>query len=779
MEALPHLITDLGLILGAAAIVTILFKWLKQPLVLGYLIAGFLVGPNLHLTPTIVEINNIKVWAEIGVIFLLFGLGLEFSFKKLMRVGAPASITAIIEVSGMVFFGYVLGKLMNWSQIDSIFLGGVLGISSTTIIMRAFDEAGVKGKQFAGLVFGILVMEDLLAIVLLVLLTTISISSNFSGTDMLLSVAKLIFFLVLWFLLGIFFVPTLLRWAKKLLNEEMLLITSLALCILMVWLASVVGFSPALGAFIMGSILAETIYAEKIEHLLKPVKDLFGAVFFVSVGMLFNPSIFVNYAWLIILLIFIIILGKIFNVTIGALVSGQPLKISVQAGFSLAQIGEFSFIIASLGMTLKVTSDFIYPIAIAVSAITTFTTPYLLKLAEPFYNWLVKVLPPSWLKAMNRYSNRTQKQSNVNEWQAYVRSWLINSFLISILITSIVLLSSYYLLPFTRTKLGDNTWTTIVGTIGTLIFVSPFLWRLLIPYNRERLQILAAKKRFRGSIYLLHFIRIAIAIFLIGFLLERFFSPKIALVVSVLLFATLILLSNKIRVLYTRIKKQFLLNYNEREQIKKPDVQEELAPWDAHLASYVIDSNFIGIGKTLQELAWRENFGINVARIFRGNKIINTPNKFEKIYPLDKLAVIGTDEQLTSFSWKLNNSIDETVTTVNSTNRNEVILSHIIIAPKSNFAGKTIRESGIRESTHGIVVGVESNGERMINPESIYVMKTGDILWIVGDKLRLTALKKAEEKLGVKVEEEEELKSEANFTETLIENENNINNREI
>lgn len=745
MNHIPHLITDLGLILGAAAIVTILFKWLKQPLVLGYLIAGFIVGPNLHLTPSIAEIQNIKVWAEIGVIFLLFGLGLEFSFKKLMKVGAPASITALIEVSGMFFYGYVFGKLLGWSHIDSIFLGGILGISSTTIIMRAFDEAGVKGKQFAGLVFGILVMEDLLAIVLMVLLTTLSISSNFSGTDMLFSVAKLIFFLVLWFILGIFFVPTLLRWSKKLLNDEMLLITSLALCILMVWLASIVGFSPALGAFIMGSILAETVYAEKIEHLLKPVKDLFGAVFFVSVGMLFNPSIVVEYAWLIAILIVIIILGKIINVTIGALVSGQPLKISIQAGFSLAQIGEFSFIIASLGLTLKVTSDFLYPIAIAVSAITTFTTPYLLKLAEPFYNWLVKALPPSWVKAMNRYSNRSQKQNNVSKWQEYVRSWMINSLLISILITSIVILSSYYLLPFTRTKLGDNTWATLVGTIGTFIFMSPFLWTLITPHKKDKLKELAANHRFKGSIFLLHIIRIAIAIFLIGFLLDRFFSPKIALIVSVILFIILLLLSKKIQALYTRLRKQFLLNYNEREENKKLDLQSELAPWDAHIVNYKIDANLPGIGQTLLELGWREKYGINIARILRGDKIINTPSRYERIFPSDKLSIIGTDEQLMNFSRLIQNSEDEKNEPSDYSKRNEITLEQLVIIPNSNFDGKTIRASGIREQAHGIVVGIETNGDRMINPDSFYTMKAGDILWIVGDKLRITAIKKAEE----------------------------------
>lgn len=773
MNHIPQLITDLGLILGAAAIVTILFKWLKQPLVLGYLIAGFLVGPNLHLTPSIAEIANIKVWAEIGVIFLLFGLGLEFSFKKLMKVGAPASITAIIEVSSMVFLGFMLGKLMGWKQIDCIFLGGVMSISSTTIIMRAFDELGVKGKQFAGLVFGILVVEDLIAIVLLVLLTTLSISSTFSGSDMLFSVVKLIFFLALWFVLGIFFVPTILRKAKKLLNDEMLLITSLALCILMVWLAARVGFSPALGAFIMGSILAETVYAERIEHLLKPVKDLFGAVFFVSVGMLFNPQVVMDYAGIIALMIVVIISGKFIFASLGALLSGQALKTSVQAGFSLTQIGEFSFIIASLGLSLNVTSDFIYPIAIAVSAITSFTTPYLLKLSDPFYNWIVKILPVNWVKAINRYSNRSQKQSIKNEWQEYVRSWIISSFLLTVLISFVVLLSSYYILPYTRTKLGDNTWATIVGSILALIVMAPFLWNLVIPFKKDKLKELAQIQRFRGSLYVLHFIRIAIAIFLIGFLLDRFFSPKIALTVSIIMFIILIIFSKKIQALYNKLKNQFLLNYNEREAIKITEVQSELAPWDAHIVNFTVDANFNGIGQTLLELGWREDFGINIARIFRGEKIINTPGRYERIFPSDKLSIIGTDEQLMQFSSFMKAEVENKKESTTQVKRNEITLEQLIIIPNSLFVNKTIRESKIREQTHGIVVGVETNGERIVNPESVYTIKTGDILWIVGDKLRIAAIKKAEEELAAilknNVDEREEFSnfsSEESYTNT-------------
>jgi len=745
MDKLPHLITDLGLILGAAAVVTIIFRWLKQPIVLGYLIAGFLVGQNFKLFPSIYDAESINVWATIGVIFLLFGLGLEFSFKKLIRVGGSASITAIIEVSTMVFIGYIIGTLMGWSKIDSLFLGGIISISSTIIIIRAFEESGLKGKKFAGLVIGILVVEDLLAILLMVLLTTISVSNQFSGTDMLMSIVKLLFFLILWFVLGIFFIPTLLRWSKKLMTEEMLLITSLALCVMMVWLASAVGFSPALGAFIMGSILAETIYAEKINQLLNPVKNLFGAVFFVSVGMLFNPQMVIEYAVPIVIIIFAVIIGKIVANTFGALVSAQPLKVSLQTGFSLAQIGEFSFIIATLGYSLKVTSEFLYPIAVAVSAITTFSTPYLLKTAEPFYNWLNKILPSSWIKSLNRYSNRSQKQSITNEWQTYIRGWFIQTIILTVFITAIVLLSSYYILPYTRTRLGDNTWITVVVAIGTAIVIAPFIWTLIMPYKRDKLQELIKKHKLKGSIFLLHILKIVVAIFLVGFLLDRFFSTQIALLITVLMFITLILLSKKVQLLYTRIKGQFLSNYHAREDAEKQDLQAELAPWDAHIANFQIEAHCPGVGKTLQELAWREAFGINVARILRGNKIINAPSRYERIFPTDKLSIIGTDEQLMNFNQIMTNNAAQVKETIDTSLKNEIILGHLTIGSHSSLIEQTIRQSGIREKTHGIIVGIETNGQRIINPESTYIMKVGDILWIVGDKLRIASLKKIEE----------------------------------
>lgn len=742
MLHLPNLIADLGLILGAAAIVTILFKWLKQPLVLGYLIAGFLVGPHFTVFPTVVDTENIKVWAEIGVIILLFSLGLEFSFKKLLKVGTPASVTAIVEVLFMLMIGYVVGSLMGWTKMDSIFLGGVLSISSTTIIIRAFEELGVKGHKFANLVFGILIVEDLVAILLLVLLSTLAVSAQSAGMEMMISVAKLIFFLVLWFISGIFFLPTFLRKAKKFMNDEMLLITSLALCIGMVWLATYVGFSPALGAFIMGSILAETVYAEKIEHLIKPVKDLFGAVFFVSVGMLFDPVMLAQYAWPVMLIIIVTLIGKTVSTMAGALISGQPLKSSVQAGMSLSQIGEFSFIIATLGETLRVTSSFLYPIAVAVSAITTFTTPYMIRLSEPLYEWMQKKLPNGFTEAIHKYSSKSQSISNSTDWQVYVRSGLVNAIFVTIITTAIVLLSSHYLLPFTRTRLGDNTWTTIVGAILTLLLMAPFLWALLFRQHRKDLSSkFIQQNRYKTGMLVFQLFRTAIAIFLIGFLVDRFFSPQIAFVVTIGMLSLLLVFSNRIQLLYTKIRKRFLANYNEREAVQAR--KNMLAPWDAHMAEFLINADMPGVGKSLRELEWREKYGINVAMIERGSKMIATPKRGQVIFPGDLISVIGTDEQIDKFRADMESA------SVLAIERKpvEVVLEHFVIGENSTFANKNIREGEIREKIRGIVVGVENEQGRLVNPDSSYVIMPGDIVWVVGDRLRLLTLQKTEQLL--------------------------------
>ena len=383
MSELAPLIEDLALILFSAGVMTLLFKKLKQPLVLGYIVAGFLASPHLSYTPSVVDSENVHLWADIGVIFLLFALGLEFSFKKIVKVGGSAIIAACTIIFCMIFLGVSVGTLFAWSRMDCLFLGGMLAMSSTTIIYKAFADLDLFNKQFTQLVMSILILEDILAIVLMVLLSTMAVSNNVEGLDLLLSIGKLGFFLILWFVVGIWLIPLLLRKTRKLMSDETLLIVSLAMCFFMVVIAAQTGFSAAFGAFIMGSILAETVEAEHIDHLVKPVKDLFGAIFFVSVGMMVDPSMILEYAVPILAITLTILLGQSIFGSLGVLLSGQTLKTSMQCGFSLTQIGEFAFIIASLGVSLGVTSNFLYPIVVAVSVITTFLTPYMIRLAEP------------------------------------------------------------------------------------------------------------------------------------------------------------------------------------------------------------------------------------------------------------------------------------------------------------------------------------------------------------------------------------------------------------
>ncbi|AOZ98274.1 MULTISPECIES: cation:proton antiporter domain-containing protein [Flavobacterium] len=723
---LKPLISDLGLILMTAGIAVLIFKKLKQPLVLGYLIAGFLAGNHFDFFPSIKDIKSVEIWAEIGIIFLLFSLGLEFSFKKLMKVGGTSSITALTQIIAMVCIGFLVGQWMGWSTMNSIFLGATLSISSTTIILKTFDELGVKSQKFAGNVFGALIVEDIVAIVMLVLLSTVAVSDQISGTSLLQSIFKLVFFLIIWFLGGIFIIPTILKKAKHLLTDEMLLIISLALCLMMVGLAANVGFSPALGAFIMGSIIAETTQAEHIEHLVKPVKDLFGAVFFVSVGMLIDPDTLITYAVPVSIITLVTIFGKALSSTFGALLSGQPLRQSVQTGMSLAQIGEFSFIIASLGISLKVTSDFLYPIVVAVSAVTTFTTPFLVKMADPFAGYLEKKLPRKWIRRIDRYSANAQAIRSVSTWQVVIRAHLLQIVLHTIIITSVILLSSKYVLPLVENSKFGNA----IAALITIVIISPFLWALsLRRVAVKEVDQLFEERKYRGPILMLFFIRMGLAVFYIGFLLNIFFSPLIAIFALVMAIVIYLLFPKQLHEQYHKIENHFLTNLNDREQKKIDRRYANLNPWDGHMTTFEISKESNLAGKTLREIKMRELVGVNIAYIKRGEIIIQIPNKNERLFPGDEICVIGTDAQTKEFSKFLTQHEVEVANTITD----EIILRQIELT-NEEFIGLSVGQSKLRERTHGLLVGVERKGQRMLNPESNIVLEKNDLLWLVGDK---------------------------------------------
>ncbi|MES3018728.1 MAG: cation:proton antiporter [Bacteroidota bacterium] len=751
MGHLPDLIRDLALILIAGAVTTLIFRKIKQPLVLGYIIAGFLVGPHFHVLPTVADSENIEVLAEIGVIFLLFNLGLEFSFKKLMRVGGSASITAFVEIAFITVAGYYTGKLMGWSTMDSLFLGGMLASSSTTIIIRAFDELGVKTKQYARIVFGVLVVEDIVVILLMVLLSTIAVTKQFEGGEIIFTISKLLFFLALWFIAGIFLLPTLLKRAKSLMDEETLLILSIGLCLGMVVLATEVGFSAELGAFIMGSIIAETTSAEKVEHVTKPVKDLFGAVFFVSVGMMIDPQAIFQYGWPVIIVTLLTLFGKLLSTTLGALLSGQPLKQSVQVGMSMAQIGEFAFIVATLGLSLGVISDFLFPVAVGASAITTFTTPYMIRFSEPLYHFLERVLPPRVIKRLNDYSSGTQDIQAENEWKGVLKSYgmiiLTNGFILLVLIV----FSINFMIPFLKENIDDTTTVSIIALLVLLVIASPFLWALMTkrPNNMAYKEMWLEKKYSRGPLLLIEIARVLIGVFLVSFWVFEIFDTGVAILIAVpIILAVVFVFTKRIQAFYQRIEGRFLGNLNAREadvynsldanvSRKNASLEAKLTPWDAHIVQLQVSPEADYIGRTLPELAWREKHGINIVYVKRGEKMILAPDRSFILLPFDQVGIIATDDQIQSFK-----PVFDSVNTIESSaiDINDVSLQRIVVNEFTKLKGVTIRNSGVRERTNGLIIGIERNNERMLNPDSTTVFEWNDIVWIVGDRKKIQEL---------------------------------------
>ena len=499
MHSIHVLIVDLTLLTIYAAVTTLIFKKLKQPVVLGYILAGLLAGPFLKFVPTISDKEDLTLWADIGVIFLLFSLGLEFSFSKMMNVGKSAMITAMANILFMLFLGYNVGLLLGWSVIDSFFLGSMISMSSTTIIIKAFDDLNIKKQKFTDLVFGVLIVEDIVGILLLVLLPTIALSNTINSQDLLISSAKLVFFLVLCFIIGIYLVPTSLKKIAPYLNDELLLLIIIGLCFSMVLLANYFGFSSALGAFIMGSILAEIDILHRIENVLKPLKDFFGAIFFVSVGMMVDPIMFITYAWPILVITFIVITGKIIFSCFGFLYSGQTLKTAIQGGFSLAQVGEFAFIIASLGMSIGVLNARVYPIIVAVSVITTFLTPMMIKSSDAFYKKITKLIPANWNKYIERNTSlAVETQMEERRWKLLFKNYSLRLVLFSMILSTILGISSYFIKPFIHNLLPDLAARMAVTAI-TLAIMAPFLkaligWETIIPvYIKEKLSAIACK----------------------------------------------------------------------------------------------------------------------------------------------------------------------------------------------------------------------------------------------------------------------------------------------
>ncbi len=751
MAELPDLINDLALILISAGIVTLIFKKLKQPLVLGYIVAGFLVSPHMPYTASVVDGESIHLWADIGVMFLLFSLGLDFSFKKILKMGASPIISTITIIFFMSVIGVLVGHLFEWSKMDCIFLGGMLAMSSTTIIYKAFDDLGLRQQQFAGLVMSVLILEDILAIVMMVMLSAIASGNNPDSGQMLGSIAKIGFFLVLWLVVGIFAIPAFLRKVRSLVNAEVLLVVSLGLCCAMAVFSTKVGFSSAFGAFIMGSILAETIEAERIEKLVEPVKNLFGAIFFVSVGMLVDPVILVEYAIPIVTLVFAILLGQSIFGSIAFMLGGESLKSAMRCGFSMAQIGEFSFIIASLGLSLGVISDFLYPVVVAVSVITTFLTPYMIRLATPVYNSLERRLPSRLIQLLNHLSMSHPSSKEHSKWKKLLTQMTINTLIYSILTTAVITMMFTFVLPITRKMLPGwelHWYANAITGILTILIIAPFLRAIVMKKNHsEEWKALWAESNINRppllfTILVRAFISVSFIFYICNYLSR--FSSAIMITIGVLVVA-LIIISRSIKQRSIRLERLFILNLRSRDiaaQVhgkKRPLYEGRLLDRDVHIAVFDVPMDSLWMGSSLKQLRLGQKYGVHITSILRANHRLNIPDGEYIIYPGDKLEIIGSDDQLNKFKQAIESEVFGE--DLHLENR-EMKLRQMIIGGGSQFVGKTLKESGIRDIYSCMVVGLEEGKENLSPVSPNRRFQEGDIIWMVGEEEALQALLK-------------------------------------
>ena len=735
MSSLPPLFLDLAIILVTAGVITVVFKWLKQPLVLGYIVAGFFIGPFFPWFPAVKDATDVHVWSDIGIVFLMFALGLEFSIKKLKKVGATGAITALTELAIMFLIGSSVGRLLGWESMECIFLGCMLSISSTSIIIKSFEDLKLKQQKFTSSVTAVLVVEDLIAVLLLVLLSTVSVSRSFDGGELVMSLVKLVFFLIIWFTFGIFLIPTFLRWMRRYMTEETLCIVAVGLCFGMVVLASYAGFSTALGAFVMGAILSETIEADVIHRIITPIKNLFCAVFFVSVGMLVDPQILVKYIGPILIIAGTVIVFKSSAATMGFILSGKNMKTSIQSGFCFCQIGEFSFIIASLGLSFGVINPDIYPIIVSVSIITTFVTPYMIKAANPFYEKVEPRLPQRVKEALERYSNSAKQTNQTSSVRQFLKKQFSSILLYGAINTAIWLLSISLLKPFLNSMLVNadgepSFWGNMIGMMATLIIMIPFVWAIAVRnVNRERVkQMLDSRDYSQAVVIPVLLLRYFLALFFIGVVIGSYIHLAVGFLVILAIFIVLVVLLSKRTIsFYQRIENQFISNFNSRQaqqSFKIPTLLEN----NFYLERVSVTNYSRYSGVPLKDTNFREDYGINVVSIERAGKVYDLPPKEMVILPGDRLSVMGSEDQIAHLRAALEVEPDMLI---HDHSDNELNIYRLTVNQHNPFIGQTIAESRFNQHYHSMIIAIERDNRQILNPRSVTVFCEGDVVWFV------------------------------------------------
>ena len=732
------LIGDLAWILLLGAVATLIFKKLKQPVVLGYILAGFLASPKFEYLPSISDLENIEFWAQVGIVVLMFTLGLEFSFKKLLNSGASAVVTALIIITGMTFAGFGVGCLLHFNTINCIFLGGMISMSSTTIILKSLTDLGMRQKKFANLVLSVLIIEDLFAVLMLVLLSSLAMG-DVQGSELLFSIGKLLFFLIIWFVVGVYLLPTLLVNLRRFLNDETLLVVSMALCFLMAAFSVMTGFSLELGAFVMGSILAGTMMAERIEHVVEPVKNLFGSVFFISVGMMVDPHVLATYWWEILLLAAVVVAGMIIFGTLGMLATGQSLKVAMESGFTLTQIGEFSFIIASLGLSLGVLESSLYPIIVAVSVITIFTTPYFIKLADPAYRLVLRHLPNSMRFLIDRYSKQTTDAGDTRRlWRDILSRYIWRILLYSVILVAIILVSDNYLLPIMKEI--SPRWGKIISYIITLTAMLPFLVALSFgsAKSSEKMRLHATASFYDVPLVAMRIIRYFVGLMVLVYFTTLYFNAVRGWIVGIAVFIFITAFAGtRIMGRYRRMEKRFMDNLNIRENTRSGRNNNIVD--DLHQAYITVGAGVPFIGEKLKNSNLRSRYGVSVSSIQRGQRQMPLPQGDTRIFPGDVLGVIGTDDQIKQLNDDIDRSERELEAEVSETT--DISLASIVLSENSPVIGRPLSQLDIRSDFDAMIVKVFKSDGSYESPEPDTVLNPGDTVWLVGDPREFERMK--------------------------------------
>ncbi|MCR4828996.1 MAG: cation:proton antiporter [Bacteroidales bacterium] len=743
MSSLPPLFLDLAIILVTAGVITVIFKWLKQPLVLGYIVAGFFIGPYFPWFPAITDKTDIHVWSDIGIVFLMFALGLEFSIKKLKKVGATGAITALTELAIMFVLGFTLGHILGWKSMNCIFLGCMLSISSTTIIIKSFDDLKLKQQKFTSSVTAVLVVEDLIAVLLLVILSTLSVSKHFNGMELVGSLVKLAFFLIIWFVFGIYFIPSFLRWMRRYMTEETLCVVAVGLCFGMVVLASYAGFSTALGAFVMGAILAETIEADVIHKIVTPIKNLFGAVFFVSVGMLVQPQILVKYIVPVLAIALTVIFFKSSAATLGMLLSGKTVKTAMQSGFCFCQIGEFSFIIAGLGLSFGVIDDFLYPIIVSVSIITTFVTPYMIKGASPAYEKLWPKVPVSVKNLLDNYIEQSKQKKDPGPAQVFLKKHISSIVLYSSILIAEMALSMALLKPWLNTLFVNKNGApsllgNLIGLLVTLVAMTPFVWALVVRHvNRPAIKELINKNEISQVLVLpILLLRYFLAVAFLGFVVSRYIHITVGLLLVLLIvIIVFVVFTNRHWRFYQRIENQFVQNFNSRQaqqSFKIPAILEN----NFYLERIPVSPYSPYAGRRLCDSRFRQDFGINVVSIERADRIYDLPGKDMVIMPADKLSVMGNEDQIAQLRAVLDVEPDMLI---HDHSENEMNIYRLTVRHDSPFKDLDFVHANFQSEYNAMIIAIERDGEYLLNPSASTVFREGDIVWFVSpDELEIS-----------------------------------------